>query len=378
RPGASPHAGDVDLLFTGLLLTSLFVLALLFSLLLTFAIRYRANSDADRGDRIQKGWRWEIGWTTVTFVVFLVLFAWAASLVLNLYAPPSDALPIYIVAKQWMWKAQHPGGQREINELHILVHRPVRLIIASQDVIHSFFIPAFRLKRDVVPGRYQDLWFEPDKAGLATPQGDLVSSDVYNRLFTMHGIVMVWFFLIPSIPATLGNFLVPLMAGARDLAFPRVNLTSWYLFMAGGAITLYAIFAGGLDTGWTFYAPFSTLYSNGHVVLAATGVFIAGFGSILTGLNFIVTIHPMRAPGLTWYRLPIFIWSLYATSVILVLATPVLAMALLLIALERIFGVGVFDPRLGGDPLLFQHLFWFYSHPAVYIMILPGMGVVSE
>jgi len=213
---------------------------------------------------------------------------------------------------------------------------------------------------------------------LATPQGDLVSSDVYNRLFTMHGIVMVWFFLIPSIPTTLGNFLVPLMVGARDLAFPRLNLASWYLFMAGGALTLYAIFAGGLDTGWTFYTPLSTFYSNGHVVLAATGVFVAGFGSILTGLNFIVTIHRLRAPGLTWYRLPIFLWSLYATSVILVLATPVLAMTLLLIALERIFGVGVFDPRLGGDPLLFQHLFWFYSHPAVYIMILPGMGVVSE
>ena len=200
---------------------------------------------------------------------------------------------------------------------------------------------------------------------LATPQGDLVSSDVYNRLFTMHGIVMVWFFLIPSIPSTLGNFLVPLMIGARDLAFPRLNLTSWYLFIAGGALTLYAIFAGGLDTGWTFYTPLSTFYSNGHVVLAATGVFVAGFGSILTGLNFIVTIHRLRAPGLTWYRLPIFIWSLYATSVILVLATPVLAMSLLLIALERIFGVGVFDPAIGGDPLLFQHLFWFYSHPAV-------------
>jgi cytochrome c oxidase subunit 1 len=213
---------------------------------------------------------------------------------------------------------------------------------------------------------------------LATPQGDLVSSDVYNRLFTMHGVVMVWFFLIPSIPATLGNFLVPLMIGARDLAFPRLNLASWYLFMFGGALTLYAIFMGGLDTGWTFYTPFSTLYSNGHVVLAVTGVFIAGFGSILTGLNFIVTIHRLRAPGLTWYRLPLFLWSLYATSAILVLATPVLAMTLLLIALERIFGVGIFDPRLGGDPLLFQHLFWFYSHPAVYIMILPGMGVVSE
>jgi len=157
---------------------------------------------------------------------------------------------------------------------------------------------------------------------LATPQGDLVSSDVYNRLFTMHGVVMVWFFLIPSIPTTFGNFMVPLMIGARDLAFPRLNLTSWYLFLLGGAVTLYALFAGGIDTGWTFYTPFSTMYSNGHVVLAVTGVFITGFSSILTGLNFIVTVHRLRAPGLTWYRLPIFIWSLYATSVILVLATP--------------------------------------------------------
>ena len=213
---------------------------------------------------------------------------------------------------------------------------------------------------------------------LVHPQGDLVTTDVYNRLFTMHGVVMVWFFLIPSIPNTLGNFIVPLMIGARDLAFPRLNLASWYLFVLGGAITLYAVFMGGLDTGWTFYTPFSTLYSNGHVVLAVVGVFVSGFSSILTGLNFIVTIHRLRAPGLTWYRLPLFLWSLYATSVILVLATPVLAMTLLLLGLERIFGLGIFDPRLGGDPLLFQHLFWFYSHPAVYIMILPAMGVISE
>jgi cytochrome c oxidase subunit 1 len=213
---------------------------------------------------------------------------------------------------------------------------------------------------------------------LATPAGDFVSADTYNRLFTMHGIIMVWFFLIPSIPNTLGNFIVPLMIGARDLAFPRLNLASWYLFMLGGCITLYAIFMGGVDTGWTLYTPFSTLYSNGYVSVAAAGIFVAGFSSILTGLNFIVTIHKLRAPGLTWYRLPLFIWSIYATSIILVLATPVLAITLVLIAAERIFGVGVFDPRIGGDPLLFQHLFWFYSHPAVYIMILPGMGVINE
>jgi cytochrome c oxidase subunit 1 len=213
---------------------------------------------------------------------------------------------------------------------------------------------------------------------LATPQRDLVSSETYNLLFTLHGIVMVWFFLIPSIPAVLGNYLIPLMIGARDLAFPKLNLLSWYIYVLGGAFTVYAIIAGGVDTGWTFYTPFSSMYSNGHVMTAICGVFIVGFSSILTGLNFIVTTHTMRAPGMTWGRLPLFIWSHYATSVILVLATPVLAITLALIALERIAGVGIFDPALGGDPLLFQHLFWFYSHPAVYIMVLPAMGVVSE
>src|SRR5437588_4316201 len=213
---------------------------------------------------------------------------------------------------------------------------------------------------------------------LATPAGDVVSAESYNKLFTMHGVIMVWFFLIPSIPATLGNFLVPLMIGARDLAFPRLNLASWYLYVAGGLFTLTALLMGGVDAGWTFYTPFSTLYSNTHLVAVVTGVFIAGFSSITTGLNFIVTIHKLRAPGLTWLRLPLFIWAHYATSVILVLATPVLAMTLTLLGIERLFHVGIFDPALGGDPLLFQHLFWFYSHPAVYIMILPAMGVISE
>jgi cytochrome c oxidase subunit 1 len=213
---------------------------------------------------------------------------------------------------------------------------------------------------------------------LLTPAGDLVTSDTYNRLFTLHGVLMVWFFLIPSIPTVLGNFIIPLMLGAREVAFPRLNLFSWYLFMTGGALALYAILAGGVDTGWTFYTPYSSTYSNSNVMVMAVGIFIAGFSSIATGLNFIVTIHKLRAPGLTWGRLPLFIWSMYATSIILVLATPVLAITLLLVALERGLGVGVFDPKLGGDPLLFQHLFWFYSHPAVYIMILPGMGVVSE
>jgi cytochrome c oxidase subunit 1 len=213
---------------------------------------------------------------------------------------------------------------------------------------------------------------------LITPQGDLVSSDTYNKMFTMHGIIMVFFFLIPSIPATLGNFLVPMMIGARDLAFPRVNLLSWYLYITGAAITLTALISGGVDTGWTFYTPFSSSFSNTHVVMAVAGIFIAGFSSILTGLNFIITIHTMRAPGMTWMRLPLFLWSTYATAVIMVLGTPVVAITLAMVAAERLVGVGIFNPAIGGDPILFQHMFWFYSHPAVYIMILPGMGVVSE
>ena len=213
---------------------------------------------------------------------------------------------------------------------------------------------------------------------LLTPAGDLVQADTYNKLFTMHGQVMVFFFLIPAVPAVLGNFLVPIMIGAKDLAFPRVNLLSWYLFIAGGVLMMYTILTGGVDTGWTFYTPLSTQFLDTHVISAALAIFIAGFSSILTGLNFIVTIHRMRAPGMTWSRLPLFVWSNYATSIIQVLGTPVLAITLMLVALERIFHLGIFNPQMGGDPLLFQHLFWFYSHPAVYIMILPGMGVVSE
>jgi len=213
---------------------------------------------------------------------------------------------------------------------------------------------------------------------LVTPAQDFVTADEYNRLFTLHGIVMVWFFLVPSIPATFGNFLLPLMLGSRDLAFPRLNLFSWYLTVIGGAFTIYVLLAGGVDTGWTFYTPYSSIYSNSHVIAAATAVFVAGFGTIATGINFIVTIHTMRAPGLTWFRLPLFVWSMYTVSVVIVLATPVLAMTLTLMMAERFLGVPIFNPNEGGDPLLFQHLFWFYSHPAVYIMILPAMGVVSE
>ena len=213
---------------------------------------------------------------------------------------------------------------------------------------------------------------------LLTPQGDLVSSETYNKLFTMHGIAMIFFFLIPSIPATLGNFFLPMMIGARDLAFPRVNLLSWYLLVIGGGFALFAMLAGGVDTGWTFYTPYSTTYSNTWVIATALGIFVSGFSSILTGLNFIVTVHRMRAPGMTWFRMPLFVWAHYATAVIQVLGTPVIAVTIVLVFCERVFHIGIFDPNLGGDPVLFQHMFWFYSHPAVYIMVLPAMGVISE
>ncbi len=216
------------------------------------------------------------------------------------------------------------------------------------------------------------------RAELITPKGDFVSSDFYNKSFTAHGVIMVFFVLIPAIPSVIGNFCLPLMLGAKDVAFPRINLISWYVYMAGASFTLYALISGGVDSGWTFYTPLSTTYLNSNVMATATGLFILGFASILTGLNFIVTIHRMRSPGLTWFRLPLFVWAIYATSVIQLLGTPVIAITLALVGVERALGVGIFDPRLGGDPILYQHLFWFYSHPAVYIMILPALGVTNE
>lgn len=213
---------------------------------------------------------------------------------------------------------------------------------------------------------------------LVSPKGDLLESDTYNKMFTTHGVMMIFFFLIPSIPAVFGNFLLPLMIGARDVAFPRLNLLSWYMVAGGGLLALAALIMGGVDTGWTFYTPYSSSFAKTQVALTVVGIFIAGFGSIFTGINFLVTIHKMRAPGMTWFRLPLFVWAMYATSLIMVLGTPVVAITLLLVAVERLLGLGIFDPARGGDPILFQHLFWFYSHPAVYIMILPSMGVVSE
>jgi cytochrome c oxidase subunit I len=213
---------------------------------------------------------------------------------------------------------------------------------------------------------------------LLTPAGDMFTSDTYNKFFSLHGIVMIFFFLIPAIPAVMGNFILPIMLGAKDLAFPKLNLASWYIYIIGATFGVVVIITGGVDTGWTFYTPYSTQYSNTKVFATTLGAFITGFSSILTGLNFLVTIHRMRAPGLTWFRLPLFVWSMYATSIVIMLATPVLAITLVMLMVERALGVGIFDPALGGDPVLYQHMFWFYSHPAVYIMILPGMAIISE
>jgi cytochrome c oxidase subunit I len=210
-----------------------------------------------------------------------------------------------------------------------------------------------------------------------TPERTIVDALAYNRLFTMHGVVMVFLFMIPAIPASFGNFLVPIMIGAKDVAFPRLNIASFYIYFLGAIVVLIAMQAGGLDTGWTFYTPYS-VQSPSAVVPTLLGLFIVGWSSILTGLNFIVTIHTMRAKGLTWMRLPLFVWAIYGTSIIQVLATPVLGLAVALVAIDHGLDWGLFDPARGGDPVLFQHLFWFYSHPAVYIMILPAMGVVSE
>jgi len=212
---------------------------------------------------------------------------------------------------------------------------------------------------------------------LLAPGKDFMEADTYNQYFTLHGAIMIFLFIIPSIPAALGNIILPLMLGAKDVAFPRLNLASWYIYVFGSLFAIFSIVTGGVDTGWTFYTPYSSS-TGGSVISMTLGVFILGFSSIFTGLNFIVTIHKLRIPGLTWFKMPLFVWGLYATAIIQVLATPVLGITMVLLILERLAGIGIFDPAMGGDPVLYQHFFWFYSHPAVYIMILPGMGIISE
>ncbi|MBC61201.1 MAG: cytochrome c oxidase subunit I [Zetaproteobacteria bacterium] len=212
---------------------------------------------------------------------------------------------------------------------------------------------------------------------LWSPNKIFLTADKYNQAFTYHGTIMVFMVILPLIPSALGNILLPMQLGTKDVAFPRLNLLSYYVYMLGAILALLTLFFSGLDTGWTFYTPYS-IRTGTSTILVLAGAFVMGFAAILTALNFIVTVHKLRAPGLTWGRLPLFIWCLYATNIIQMLATPVIALTLFLLAMERVLGIGIFDAALGGDPVLFQHFFWFYSHPAVYIMILPAMGIINE
>lgn len=246
--------------------------------------------------------------------------------------------------------------------------------IAFFFAIGGFMALTIRLEL-LTAGSTIDAWLH--SLGFLAEGQALVDQDFYNQLFTLHGAIMTFLFLVPAVPAILGNFVLPLQLGAKDVAFPRLNLASWYVYIFGAFFMIYSIITGGVDTGWTFYTPYSTT-TDTSVISMTLGTFIVGFSSIFTGINFIVTIHKMRAPGLTWNRLPLMVWGLYATSIIQVMATPVLGITLLLLVCEQLLGVGIFTPELGGDPVLFQHFFWFYSHPAVYIMILPGMGIMSE
>lgn len=236
-------------------------------------------------------------------------------------------------------------------------------------IMYMISIIAFFILGGVFAGLFRlELW---------SPEPGFITQDTYNRFFTLHGVIMVFLVVVPAIPGALGNFLLPIQIGAKDLAFPKLNLTSLYVYWIGALLAIVSLFAGHADSGWTFYAPYS-ISQNPAVLWMLVAAFVLGFSSILTGLNFIVTIHNMRAPGMTWFRVPLFIWSLYATAIMQVFATPVLAITLVLLLMENFFGIGIFDPRLGGDPILMQHFFWFYSHPAVYIIVVPAFGVVSE
>ena len=253
--------------------------------------------------------------------------------------------------------------------------------VAALGLRAELWEPARVIEQTVVDEATGRLVTETVKTGeLFTMPDDsnINSNNIYNRLFSLHGTIMVFLFIIPAIPAALGNIFLPIMLGAKDVAFPKLNLTSWYVYLFGGALALLSLAMGGVETGWTFYTPYSTTTDWGNVTAMVLAAFILGFSSIFTGMNFIVTVHKMRVPGMGWFDMPLFVWALYATSIIQILATPVVGITLLMLVFERLFQVGIFDPALGGDPVLFQHFFWFYSPPAVYIMILPAFGVVSE
>jgi cytochrome c oxidase subunit 1 len=269
---------------------------------------------------------------------------------------------------------RHPRGV--LSWLFTLDHKRIGLMymisILAAFLLGGVFAVLIRMEL-----MYPNKVAESQAAQITLVPREIFTKDGYNQLFTIHGTVMIFLFLIPGVPAILGNFMLPLMLGAKDVAFPRLNLLSFYMWWGGAVFFLITLLTGGLDTGWTFYTPYSTETAT-KVLPALTGVFILGFSSIFTGINFIVSIHTLRPPGMTWFKMPLFLWSIYATALIQVLATPVLGITLVLLFVERFLGLGIFDSKLGGDPVLFQHFFWFYSHPAVYIMILPGMGIISE
>ncbi len=269
---------------------------------------------------------------------------------------------------------RHPQGV--LSWLFTLDHKRIGLMylvsILAAFLLGGVFAVLIRMEL-----MYPNKVAENQAAQITLVPREIFTKDAYDQIFTIHGTVMIFLFLIPGVPAILGNFMLPLMLGAKDVAFPRLNLLSFWLWWGGALFFLITLLSGGLDTGWTFYTPYSTETST-KVLPALSGVFILGFSSIFTGINFIVSIHTLRPPGMTWFKMPLFLWSIYATALIQVLATPVLGITLVLLFVERYLGLGIFDSKLGGDPVLFQHFFWFYSHPAVYIMILPGMGIISE
>ena len=273
----------------------------------------------------------------------------------------------------WVWTIDH----KKIGVMYLAATLFAFFLggVAALVVRAELFVPNQIGADGVVTGQLlPDINIIKDGATVQTITGN----NLYNRAFSLHGAIMVFLFIIPAIPAALGNFFLPLMLGAKDVAFPRLNLMSWYIYIIGGILAVWVLIRGGVETGWTFYTPYSSTTEYGATTAMVMSAFILGFSSIFTGINFVVTVHKLRAPGMGWFDMPLFIWAVYATAIIQVLATPVLGITLALLALERTVGIGIFDPALGGDPVLFQHFFWFYSHPAVYIMILPGMGIISD
>ena len=581
---ASAQAARVDAVFLMILVIGVFFFFLTQGILIYFAVKYRRRLP-DRDNEtpaITGNPLLEFLWILIPSIVVVVIFYYGWRVYTDQRIPVAGATEVYVNARQWLYEIKYPDGRTAINEIRVPAGKPVKFILSASDVIHGFYLPDFRVKMDMIPGRVTTLWVQPDRPGryqiyctvycgtghsnmlaqlivmppdeyaavgfpwgrggrrgegaraprrpgragreergvpqlprdrgggedrprlervvriersprgredrdgrrgvsagvdrgpgrqgregvpqrdahvqdnaverghrrgggipedasseavrgvervaeesgsgrgylaergwrswaytmdhkrigvmylyttiafffiggifalllrleLLSPQAKYFSDHTYNVFFTLHGAMMIFLFIIPAIPSGLGNFFIPMHIGARDVAFPRINLASYWVFVAGFLVVIGSL-VSPMDTGWTFYTPYSAK-TGAAVATLSFGIFLIGMSSILTGLNFIVTIHKLRAPGMTWHRLPLFIWGMYATSIIQVVATPVVGVTFLLLAMERLFGVAFFDPAKGGDPVLFQHFFWFYSHPVVYVMILPAMGIISE